>query len=268
MAGFFNSDLGRGLVGWSTGGLSEVYRAMNKGGGSGGGFAPLPYDTGAGNKVDANRLMQVFRQALGRDATQDEMEHFSTYIKNGDLDYDEIGQIAQGLPQAQEQRLGQYGDAYAGALGKYDEQVLNKAAQAGMGQFASLGRSDSSGLNSAFAGASQNLAQSRQSQLAAFYGNGYQNLMGQYQALGQQNRDRGYGLQDSRTAYNRGLNGYQTQRSDYQTLLEQQSAANKKKAMSQAFGSLAGAGLGSFAGPGGAQAGAQIGGQFGGLFGS
>lgn len=265
---FFDSDLGRAGVGFATGGLSEVARALRPGGG-GGGFAPIPYDRGAGNSVDIPRLSAAFKQATGRDATKDELDHFSTYIKNGDLDYNEIGQIAQGLPEAQQARLGQYGDQYASQLGKYDDQILGKAANVAQGQFAGLGRPDSSGLNSAFAGAAQNLAQQRQGQLASFYGNGYNNLLNQYQSLGQGAQNRGYALNDSRTEYNRGLNGYQTQRNDYMSLLEQQNQMNRRNALAKGIGSLAGAGIGALAGgPAGAQAGAGVGGNLGGLFGS
>lgn len=271
--GFFDSTARRVAVGWGTGGLSEVYRAMRPGGG-GQGYAPLPYEN-PDFAVDDKRVSRALQWALGRAPTKNEVDQYSKYVKTGDLDYGEIGQIAQGLPEADRARLDQYAAQYGDVMGANDQKFLSQAADTFgakvNSQFASLGRPNTSAMGAqVFAQGGQlagQLAQRRQYALAAFYGQGLQNNMDAYRDQGASALSRGQGLRDSRTAYNRGLNGYQTQRSDYGVDLANEEAKNRQRAYSQLGGSLVGAGVGGLiGGRTGAQIGAGVGGRAGGLF--
>lgn len=239
---------------------------MTIGGGGGGvGADPnIPYDRGANNKVDATRISQVFQQTFGRPATQNEIDEFSPYIKNGDLSYDEVGKIVQGLPQAQEQRLNQYAGQYNNALAGSDNAILGRAAQQGVGLAAGSGRTDSSAVDATIASAGRDLAIGRQSQLAQFYGGGLQGIMGQYGAQSNNLQNRGYGLQDQRNIYNRDLRasvyGYNQQKNDYQNMFNQQQNANRQSQLIGGLFQLGGTAAGAyFGGPMGAQAGSMVG---------
>ena len=261
-------DIGRVAAGWSTGGLSEVYRALRPGGGQSG-YAPLPFETGKNMTVDNNRITQEFQRATGRAPSQSELEQYADAIKAGDLGYAEIGQIIQGLPEQDRARLDRYADDYSARLGAGDQQLLDKAAATAQSRFASLGRPTTSGQVGAFAQTAGNLAQARQQSLAAFYGTGLQSNADLYVNQGQSALARSYQLRDGRDSFNRSLLGYQTQRNDFNTDLANQNALNRRKAFDQfAFG-LAGAGAGAMipgAGINGARLGAQLGSQGGGLF--
>lgn len=264
--GFFGSDIGRAVAGFSTGGLSELYRAMSPGGGQSG-YAPIPFDYGANNAVDNNRISEEFQRAAGRGPTKSELEQYANFIKTGDLTYGDIGQIIKGLPEQDRARLDQYAQAYSDRLGAGDQQFLDKAAATAQSRFSSLGRPVTSGQAGAFAQSAQNLAQQRQASLAAFYGQGLQNNASQFVSQGQNALSRGQGLTDSRTAYNRSLMGYQTQRNDFNTDLSNENNRRKQQAWNTLPFTLAGAGVGGyFGGARGAQAGAGVGSQFGGLF--
>lgn len=262
-----------GAVAAIGGGLLSSYMASRIGGNRG--YGPLPFEN-PNYAVDSNQVAQALRQGLGRNPTQSEIDQYSKYIKTGDLTYGEIGQIAQGLPEADRARLDTYATQYGNALGANDQQFLSQAADTfgakANSQFASMGRPNSSAMAAQVFGQggqlAGQLAQQRQSQIAAFYGQGLQNNMGAFRDQGQDALHRAYSLQDGRTAFNRGLLGYQTQRNDYGVDLENQSRMNQRDAFNKLGGSLIGAGLGSMGGGGmaGARLGAGIGGQAGGLF--
>lgn len=272
--GLFDSTAGRAALGWSTGGLSEVYRALRPSGGGSSDYAALPFEN-PDYAVDSGRVAQALQQGLGRQPTQNEIDQYSKYIKTGDLDYGSITQIAQGLPEADKARLDQYAGQYGDILGANDNKFLSQAADTFgakvNSQFASLGRPNSSAMAAqVFSQGGQlagQLAQQRQSALADFYGRGLSNNMGAYRDQGQSNMNRAYGLADQRSAFNRGLLGYQTQRNDYSTDLNNENAKNKQQAFNQFVGGLGGAAIGgSLGGAPGARLGAGLGSNAGGLF--
>jgi hypothetical protein len=228
-------------------------------GGGGGGYAPdwRSLLENPNNAVDQTRIMRVFQQVLGRSPDQNEMESLSRYIKNGDLDYHEIEQLVSGLPEASRSRLESDTTAYGNRLGASDNEILGRAGDTAVSQFARLGRGETSGIGAQLASAGRDLAMSRQQALADFYGRGLQGIQGQYQMLSQGNLDRGRNLADSRTAYNRQLStgayGYQTQKADYDNYLGKQNQANLRQGLMQGAFQLGAAGLGAaFAGPAGA----------------
>jgi hypothetical protein len=240
------------------------------------GYAPLPFDTGANRAVDNARIAAEFKSAAGREPNANEIEQYARYIKNGDLEYGDIGQILQGSPELSKQRLESYTDQYGQRLTAADNSFLDSAANRigaqAQSQFAGLGRPNSSAMAAQVFGqggqVAQSLAMQRQSALANFYGQNLQSNMGQYVDRADQTQGRAYKREDNRAAFNQALTGYQTQRSDYNTDLENQYRRNQKQGFNQLGGSLIGAGLGYANGGGmaGAQFGAGIGGKAGGLF--
>ncbi len=262
--GIFDGDAGRVAAGWSTGGLSEVYRALRPSGAQSG-YSPLPFEN-PNYAVDSSRVAQALQQGLGRVPTQNEIDQYSKYVQNGDLGYGEIGQVAQSLPEADKARLEQYTQQFGDKLNTQNGAILDQAASSANSHFASLGRPNTSTMGASVLAAGGQLAQARQSAIADFYGKGLNYNRSIYDTQGQNALGRANSLQDSRTAYNRGLLGYQTQRNDYNTDLSNQNAYNKRQAFNQLAGGLVGAGVGSMAGPGGAQMGARFGSQAGGLF--
>jgi hypothetical protein len=213
-----------------------------------------------------DKISQELQKGLGRAPTQNEINQYAKYVKTGDLDYGEIGQIASGLPEAEKVRLDQYATQFGDKLNEQNKAILDQAGAAANSRFASLGRPNTSAMGASVLQAGGQLAQARQSALADFYGRGLGQNIGAYRDQGQNAIGRAQGLQDSRTAYNRSLLGYQTQRNDYETAFNNQELRNKQRAYNQLAGSVIGAGIGSIGGVGGARLGAGIGGQAGGLF--
>lgn len=266
-------NFGRIAAGVATGGLSEAYRALQPRGGSAQ-YGALPYDNGANRAVDNAKIAAEFQSATGRAPTPNEIDLYGQFIKSGDLEYGDIGNILKGSPEASQSRLEGYTDQFGQRLGAQDNQFLDAAAHRigaqAQSQFAGLGRPNSSAMAAQVFGqggqVAQNLAMQRQSALANFYGNGLQNVMGQYSDRANMTQGRAYQKQDSRTDFNRSLLGYQTQRSDNLTDYYNAKADQKRQAFNQFVPAVGGAILGSAGGVQGARLGAQIGGGFGGLF--
>lgn len=221
-------------------------------------------------------IEDVYRNVLGRAPTQAEVSHFKKFMDAGDLDEMEIGQILGSLPEAQQARNLAQGKEYESLLGQGDASMLAKSYGQAMGDFRRMGRPDSSGLASAYANASQNLALQRQNQLAQFYGQGMSNVGQNYMGLGQDAQSRGYGQRDDRTRFNRDLDlakyWYTRQSNDYQDQLNAQNRANRTGAIAGLAGGVLGGVGGAFAGAPfgmtgpGARMGAGFGGQLGGIF--
>lgn len=246
--------------------IGMAYNALRPNG-SQQGYAPLPFDYGENNTVDNARIAQALQQGLGRAPTQNEIEQYAKYIKTGDLTYADIGQISQSMPEADRARLeanlGRFGDV----LNAQNDAILGQAAARANSQFSSMGRPVTSAQTASVLQAGGQLAQARQAALADFYGKGLNYNQSIYQSQGQNALARGYQKEDSRTAFNRSLLGYQTQRNDFNTDLANEELRRKTQAWKSLPFTLAGTALGAkFGGPAGAGAGAQIGRDVGGLF--
>jgi hypothetical protein len=192
-----------------------------------------------------NDVNQVFSSALGRLPTQDEMSFLSDYLDHGHITPYQIGQYLQGTPEAQQARLGQYGKAYEGQLAQNDQTILNRAADVAQGQFAQQGRQFSSGQGNAILQAGQNLAMDRNSALSAFYGQGYQGLMGQYGQQGQGALERAYGLSDQARMRAWQIDDYNRQQNDFNSYLRGQGTRNLQQGLLGAGLALPGEFLGA-----------------------
>lgn len=197
-------------------------------------------------------IEEQFRNILGREPSQAELNYFRKYMDTGDISEFEVGQYLEGLPERQEKRfqgqLGQFGQM----LGQYDTAVLNKATDIARSRQVQMGRGESSAFGAQIAQAGQNLAQSRQPMLAQFYQQGMSNIGQNYLQRSYGAQERAYSLADQREAYNRSVQDYYRQKNDEQDALRGQSSRNLQS-------SLLGAGLGLVSG--------GVGGYLGGLAG-
>lgn len=174
----------------------------------------------------SQQVVDQFRQALGRDPREDEVQYFQNFIDNGDLSPNDLVNILGASEEGQKRSLTSYGKQYEDALGASDSAILGKAGAALQGQFTRMGRPSSSGYGNAFGGAAQNLAMQRQSQLASFYGNGYQGIMGNTVSAGQGALNRGMGLRDERRNRAYALEDYYRQKNDYEASMKSQERRN------------------------------------------
>ncbi len=212
-----------------------------------------------------------FQQILGRAPTQAELAYLGKFMAEGSLQEHEIGQILQGTPEYQQSQLNRDTEAYGQKLQANDNQVLQQGADIAGAQaqsrFAGLGRPNSSALAASVFGQQGQLAQSRQSALADFYGRGLQNNAGLYAQRGQSALDRGYGLRDETRQRGYQMEDYYRQQNDFNTSLNAANRQRKQQGFAQFGGGLAGGLAGAYmGGPAGAKVGAGVGSQFGGLF--
>lgn len=199
-------------------------------------------------------INQYFQQHMGRNANPDETSYLKTFVDNGHLKPFELGQIIQGLPEAQARNLQTQGQNYSNVLAGQDTNILNKASDQIRSQQFQQGRQDTGAYINAFASAAQNLAMQRQQPIAQFYGQGYSSLFNQPQQMGQQVQNRGYALTDEARKRQYEIEDYYRQQNDFNNALPGQATRNLQ-------GNLVGLGLGA-AKPG---IGAAMGGGFGGL---
>lgn len=180
---------------------------------------------------------QAYLNLLGRQATPEELNHFAAFMDEGHLNANEIGQVLQSLPEYQSKLLESNTNAYGAKLGANDNAILDQAAAKINSNFAGLGRPVSSGMTGAFSQAAQNLAMSRQSALADFYGRGLNNNAAMTASQGQNALDRGYGLRDEHRKRGYEIEDYYRQKNDYAD------AMNSGGLGKMNFGDFAAAGL-------------------------
>ncbi len=184
-----------------------------------------------------------FQQYLGRTPNSGEASFFNDLITKGQISPYEVGQVLAGHPEAQANRLNQYGQQYSDKLAASDNQILGKAANAAQSLFAQNGRPDSSGVGAQVLSAGQDLAANRQSMLASFYGQGYQGLQNQYQNNGQNAIGRAYGLGDQQRQWAHDQSNYFQQQNDFNNYLKGQQTRNMQSGLFNAAVSLPGQAL-------------------------
>lgn len=211
--------------------------------------------------ADYNALNQQFQQLLGRDISQDEFKYLGKFMDDGQLQGHEIGQIVQSMPEFQRQQLDRDANAFSEKLNAQNSSILDQAAASANSQFANLGRPVSSGMVAQVAQAGGQLAQQRQSALAAFYGGGLQNNMANQYGQGQNSLNRGYGLRDEARQRGYQIEDYYRQQNDFNNYQNAHSGWNAitpefavglaaKGGMAYATGGMSAAG-GMFGGGGG-----------------
>lgn len=239
------------------------------------------YQAEAPKHYDA--INQMFQGTLGRDATQQEKDHFGSLLASGQVDPYTIGQFLQQLPENVKKQDAEFRNQLSGELQKQDAQYYNEQIMPGIqSAFANQGRDvRSSGFSNSLALAAQ--AQNRQregflSNLSAQQYGGqqanarqdYLNAYGQYTGFQDYSRQRSAQLQDAATGRVNELQNYAMQRQAYDDYLRRY--GKRSSGLGQGIGSLAGMGLGALlAAPTGGMsiaAGAMLGGMGGGTAGS
>lgn len=219
----------------------------------------------------------LFKQNLGREATDDEKNHFGTLLASKQYDAYTISQFLQTLPENVKKQDKAFQDELSGTLQKQDAQYYNEQIMPGIEHsFAKAGRSfDSSGYAQALAQAAQGQNRQREGFLsnltAAQYGNSQANARADYLGNYSYLRDRSNQLQDQNTSRLYELENFNIQKRSYDDYLKRY---GKRSSGFGSMGSLAGMGIGAALAaptggmsiPMGAMLGSAIGGGGGSLF--
>lgn len=225
--------------------------------------------------VTNDEIAQQYLSVLGRAPTDAELKQFRQFSDSGDtpLTAADIGEIIGGLPEAQEKSLNRYGSDLENRLAGSDQRTLDLAGKSLTQQFTQMGRggagNDSSAYVNAFASAARDLALSRQSQLASYYGQGYQGLMNQRSALSTGLRQQGVNSINSANDWNRQLDMW-NRNHDYAEDQKNRASRQNRAGVAiglgtTALGAALGGGLAGASGSGFNLAGARFGSQVGGL---
>lgn len=218
----------------------------------------------------------AFQASLGRDPSQQELDHFATMMANKQTDAYTIQQGLQTLPEYTNAQDDAARTKLRGELQTADTDYLTKqVAPALQSQFAQQGRvadSSSQALAGAFANAAKQTNDQREQYLAtvgredytnarqATINNYLQNLQRGYQ-LQDQGTARQYQLQDQSTARNTELQDYYMQQSAYNDYLQNY---GRRSSGGGSGGALVG---GIQGGMSGATTGAMVGGPWGAVIG-
>lgn len=245
----------------------DMLRGLGSGGGSqynnGISVPEMPHYGAASREA----LDQQFQAILGRPANAAERAYMSKLMDSGDIGAHEIGQILQGTPEFQNKLLEQNTTAFGNKLNQQNEAILGQAGNVAQARFAGLGRPQTSAIGASVGQAAGSLAQSRQSTLANFYGQGLNQQAQNYQAGANNALERSYGIQDENRQFIQNYQLAKLQGDQYGNAVNQANSLARKQAQGRAIGSGIGAiGGAVVGGPFGAAAGANVGGQFGGLF--
>lgn len=211
-------------------------------------------------------LTAQFAQFLGRAPNPDELAYFQKFIQQEGIQPHEVGLMLQGTPEFQGQQLNRDTQAYGAQLAQGDQGILDRAAATAQSRFAGLGRNVTSAQVGALSQVAQNLAQDRQSAIAAFYGQGLQGNRSLQAGLGQGALERAYGLRDETRQRGYQIEDRNYMKSMYDDYLNQQRRAGRAGALGSMLGMAGGAAAGALI-PGGGAMGANIGAQLGGGFG-
>ncbi len=176
--------------------------------------------------ADAAQIAQQFQSILGRAPTPAEVASFGKYIDDGSLDAHEIGQVLQSSPEFQNTLLNKNTDQFGERLNAQNGAILDQAGAAANSHFSSLGRANTSAMGASVLAAGGQLAQSRQSALADFYGRGLQQNAALGAANGQNALARGQYLGDRTHQEKMDLSNYYRQQNDFNTAKKSSSGWN------------------------------------------
>lgn len=225
-----------------------------------------------------------FQSTLGRDATQQEKDHFGSLLASGSVDPYTVGQFLTQLPEAVQKQDADFRTGLSAQTSAEDSRYFNEQILPGIQRnFSQSGRSmDSSSFANAATQAAQqqnttresflnNLTASQYSGNKANAYNDYLNSVGRLQAGQDYSRDRTAQLQDQTTGRINDIQSFAMQKQAYDDYLSRY--GKRSNGMGTGIGSLAGAGLGailagSVTGGMGAGQGAMLGSQLGGAAGN
>jgi hypothetical protein len=217
----------------------------------------------------------LFKQYLGRDASQQEKDHFGQLLASKQYDPYTIGQVLQTLPENVKKQDEAMRQGLGADLQKQDAQYYNEQIMPGIAQnFAKQGRSfDSSAYAQALAQAAQGQNRQRESFLsnltAQQYGNNQANARQDYLGNYQYTQNRSNQLADANTSRLYDVENYNMQKQAYDQYLSRYGKRSNASGIGSLVGGLAGMG-GAFATghPEAAGVGYGIGSGLGGGFGS
>ena len=186
---------------------------------------------GASQHYDS--ISQIINSMLGRQATQDELQHYGTLISSGQADPYQIQQFIQSTPEYQNAQDTQFRSGLDQDLQKSDTDFFNTQKGNIAQQYAQMGRATSPALDVALTQLASQLNSQRgqyMAQLSAgqYGGNkqaalqGYQNTQGQVQNQINQNTQGIYGARQSMNDRLNNITDYNTQKNDYMSSLNNQ----------------------------------------------
>jgi len=150
-------------------------------------------------------IAQLFQQFLGRAPRGDEQSYFQGLIDKGQISPYEISYFLQGLPEYQQKQAATSREQAMGAAREYDIAMFPQYRQQMMGQFAQMGRPDTSGYDMAMGKMQRDIALERGQQFAGMTREDELRAMGYGQQMGMGAMQQQYGQQTATTDYERRL---------------------------------------------------------------
>lgn len=195
------------------------------------------YDADPRNRIgDAGKytgeLNQQFKSMLGRDATQEEINHFGSLMATGNVNAYQLQDFLRGTPEYQQAQDKQFRSGVSQELEQSDARYFDRAKQGLLSHFMQQGTGGSSALDSALADMMGQIAEKRQGFLtnlsAQQYGQNKDLALGNYQNaredyFGEQAYRRGQAQkqQDYYQGRSDNLTDYNRQRQDYMDFYNQ-----------------------------------------------
>jgi hypothetical protein len=215
-----------------------------------------------GGQVNPSAIVQgLFMQYLGRQPSAAELQGFASAIQNGVTDATGISLFLQGSSEFRQGQVGPSVQNFQNLLSQGNDNILNQGFDKARQQFALNGRVNSTGLDSAFASASANLAAQQSPQVANYYGQLQQNAM-QPNPYGGQFIGNQANYTSQQNAQNFQANQAALDRQAYKSYYDQAMAQAKRNQLggfAGGIGQLAGTAIGSAWGLPGAQIGGSLG---------
>lgn len=120
------------------------------------------------NGKEAQTVNGIYQQKLGRGASQDELDHFGTLLKSGQMDAFSLGSFIDQLPEVVKKQDAEFRQGLSSDLQKGDAQYYNEQILPGIqSTYAKQGRSfDSSSYAQALAQAAQGQNRQREAYLS------------------------------------------------------------------------------------------------------
>lgn len=218
---------------------------------------------------------QLFKNGLGRAATQEEKDHFGTLLASKQYDAYDIQNMLSQLPESVRKQDEEFRKGLDTQLQASDSRYFNEQVLPGIqSTYAKQGRSfDSTGYQNALAQAAQGQNKERETFLSNLSANQYSGLSDRAYKDYVNNRDYTQNKYDTMNMnnYNR-LNqysDYNLQKQAYDQYLQRYGKRSSAGSIGGLVGGAIGTGVGAyFGGPAGAQAGYGLGSGFGGAAGS